>query len=81
MAVTSRGAMEKPCQWTGMGCWSSSRAMWWKPMFTHATGCFRACPFTHLSTEVPAPLPQLPGLWLANSSHLLYWVKYRSCLV
>lgn len=27
------------------------------------------------------PAPQSPGLWLANSSHLLYWVKYTSCLV
>src|SRR3954470_12798603 len=81
IAVTSLGAMENPCQWTGMGCWSSSRAMWWKPTFIQTIGCVRVWPLTHLSTDLPAAAGQLPGLSLANCSHLLYSVKYTSCLV
>src|SRR6478752_2784750 len=34
----SRGTSSKPCQWIGIGLWSSSRTRWWKPTFTNATG-------------------------------------------
>ena len=78
IAVTSRGAMEKPCQWTGMGCWSSSRAMWWKPTLTHTMGWVSVCPLTYVSTDLPAPAPQLSRLLVANCSHFLYSVKYHS---
>ncbi len=78
MAVTSRGASRKPCQWIGMGVWSSSRGMWWKPTLTHITGCVRASPFAHLSTEVPRPRQAGSLLPLDSRSQARYWVTYRS---
>lgn len=65
----------KPCQCTGIGSWSSSLAMWWNPMSTHAMGCFSGWPLTQVSTLVPARPPQLARLLLANCSHLLYSAK------
>lgn len=75
IAVTSRGTSWKPCQCTGIGSWSSSLAMWWNPMLTHAMGCFSGWPLTQVSTLLPALVPQLARLLLANCSHLLYSVK------
>lgn len=75
IAVTSLGASWKPCQWTGIGCWSSSLAMWWKPMWTHTTGLASVSPLTYSSTLSGAFGPQSRVLLLANCSQARFWVK------